>query len=74
LRAIDAARFLARREKNYEILRSDTGFVYFVLKDARGEIFGRSQNYVAIESSRQGMTLAKTNAHGARLEDLTDKQ
>jgi uncharacterized protein YegP (UPF0339 family) len=74
LRAISVARQLAHREENYELLRTDIGLVYFVLKDARGEVIGQSRKYIDAESSRQGISLAKGKTNGARLEDLTDQK
>lgn len=72
LRAINAARQLAHREENYELLRTDIGLVYFVLKNARYEVIGQSRKHIAAESSRQGIGLAKTKPRGAQLADLTD--
>jgi uncharacterized protein YegP (UPF0339 family) len=72
LRAINAARQFARRESCYEFVRTDLGLVYFVLKDAKGKVLGRSRKYIDVESSRAGVYLAKSKTRGARLEDLTD--
>jgi uncharacterized protein YegP (UPF0339 family) len=59
LRATNAARHLAYREENYELLRSDLGLVYFVLKNARGEVIGQSREYIDADSSQQGISMAK---------------
>jgi uncharacterized protein len=74
LHAINAARQLAHREENYELLRTEIGLVYFVLKNARGEVIGRSKTYSDADSSRQEIILAKTKTRGARLEDRTDME
>ena len=73
LRAIDTARRLAQREDNYELLRTDIGRIYFVLKNTRGEVIGKSREYIDAESSRQAINQAKANTRGARLEDLADE-
>ena len=73
LRTISMARQLARRDENYELLRTDSGPVYFVLKNARGEMIGQSRRPIAAESFRQEMNLVKAKTRGARLEDLTEK-
>ena len=72
LRATNTARQLARRHENYELVRTDSGLVYFLLKGPRGEVIGQSP-YIDAESVRQEINLVKAKTHGARLEDLTDE-
>lgn len=74
LHAIDAARQLAHREQNYELLRAESGLVYFVLKNARGKVIGHSRTYRDADSSRQAIILAKAKTRGARLADCTDME
>ena len=74
LRAINSTRNLARRDRNYEALRTDTGLVCFVLKNASGEVLGQSQSYADMESLQEGISLAKAKTRGARLEDLTHEK
>ena len=73
MRAINTARRLAQREDNYELLRTNNGLIYFVLKNTRGEVLGQSREYNDAESLRQAITQAKAKTRGARLEDLTEK-
>ena len=72
LRAIDAARVLARRARNYEICTAEGGQAYYVLKHARWGVIGQSEMYPDSESVLEGITVARAKTRGAQLEDLTD--
>ena len=71
LRMVDTARSIARRQKSYELAEAEDGQAYFVLKNARQQVIGRSEMYPDSQSVLQGILQARANTHGARLEDLT---
>jgi uncharacterized protein len=74
LHAISAARQLAHHKKNYELLTTEIGLVYFVLKNARGQVIGHSKTFSDAHSLRQEILLAKAITRGSRLEDHTDME
>ena len=71
LRALDAARHLAGKEKNYLFLTEEDGQQYFLVRDKKGEVLAQSNMYPDPESLRTAINLVKGNTHGARLEDQT---
>ena len=72
LRHISAARTLARRRENYEVLPTDDGQFYFVLKPARKGLLAQSGMFPDAEAAARGINVARGQTHGARLEDLTE--
>lgn len=73
LRGIDSLRHSARHAGNYETRTAENGELYFVVRNARGNVLGLSGMYPDAESLQKGIHLVKGNARGARLEDLTRK-
>jgi len=71
MRRVDMARTFGRRGESYQLLTAEDGQAYFVLKTTREEVLGQSEMYRDSESVLQGIRLARSNARGARLEDLT---
>jgi uncharacterized protein YegP (UPF0339 family) len=70
LRHISAARSLARRRDNYELLTADDGQFYFVLRHARkGMMLGQSGKFPDAAEAEKGINAARARTYGARLED-----
>jgi uncharacterized protein YegP (UPF0339 family) len=69
LRHISAARNLARRRGNYELLTADDGQVYFVLKNNRRGMLGQGGMFPDVASAEKGINAVRAHTYGARLED-----
>ena len=61
----------APSDSRYERKTGSNGEPYFVLKAANGEPLGRSENYSSTGAMESGIQSVKTNAPGARVEDLS---
>ncbi len=72
LRHISAARSLARRRDNYELLTADDGQFYFVLKNNRRGMLGQSGMFPDTGTAEKGINAVRAQTYGARLEDLTE--
>lgn len=68
---IESVRKNAGNDANYERKTSSKNEPYFVLKAANKEIIGTSEMYSSAASMENGIASVKTNAPGAKVEDLT---
>jgi uncharacterized protein len=58
----------------FEISKDKAGKFRFHLKSANGEIIAASQGYDTRASAEKGIESVKTNAPGAKVVDLTERE
>ena len=58
----------------FEIMKDHAGKFRFHLKAANGEIIAASQAYDIRASAEKGIESVKTNAAGAKVVDLTERE
>jgi uncharacterized protein YegP (UPF0339 family) len=58
----------------FEISKDKAGKFRFHLKAANGEIIAASQAYDTLASAEKGIESVKTNAPGAKVVDLTERE
>lgn len=71
LSRLNSTRNLAGTNKNYQLLTTEDGQQYFVLRNKHQDVVAQSEMFSDPESVTQGINLVKANARVARLEDLT---
>ena len=60
----------AKKDKNFELLKSKNHKFYFNILAANGEIVGTSQMYTAKRSAQKGIASVQANAPGAAINVL----
>lgn len=68
---IESVKKNAVREGGFELLMSDKGQPYFVVKSTNSQVVGKSQMYASASSRSRGVASVKKNAPDAATEDLT---
>lgn len=58
-------------DSKFDILKSKKDQPYFVLKAGNNEVIGRSEIYSSTSAMKNGIKSVKTNANGARIDDLS---
>jgi uncharacterized protein len=71
-KGVEALKKSATNDKRFEEKKTKKGERYFVLRAASGEQIGRSRAYTSTKSLKGGIASVKTNAPGARVDDLTE--
>ena len=69
---IESVKENAPKEERYEKKETAAGKYMFNLKASNGQVIGTSQSYESTSGRDNGIESVKTNAPGARVEDLTD--
>jgi len=68
---IESVRKNCKDDNRFERLESSKGQPYFNLKSTNGQVIGASQRYASASSMENGIKSVKTNAPGAKIEDLS---
>jgi len=68
---VESVRKNCKDDKCFERLESSKGQPYFNLKSTNGQVIGTSQRYASASSMENGIESVKTNAPGAKIEDLS---
>ena len=69
---IESVKENAPKEERYEKKETAAGKYMFNLKASNGQVIGTSQSYESTSGRDNGIESVKTNAPGARVEDLTE--
>ena len=69
---IESVKENAPKEERYEKKETAAAKYMFNLKASNGQVIGTSQSYESTSGRDNGIESVKTNAPGARVEDLTD--
>ena len=69
---IESVKENAPKDERYEKKETAAGKYMFNLKASNGQVIGTSQSYESTSGRDNGIESVKTNAPGARVEDLTD--